>query len=82
MWWDCLWTAVKNKPKKFIVSRIIYEYGEPQWNNTDSWQLKNSGKGNPGIILPTINDTWTDPDVTVDVHSERPATNHLTHGVA
>jgi hypothetical protein len=44
---------------------MIYDYGEPRWNDTDRGKQKNSGKKPcPSATLFTINSTWTDLGVT------------------
>jgi hypothetical protein len=39
-------------------------------------------KTGPSATLTTTNPTWTDADVNLGLHIERPATNCLSHGVA
>jgi hypothetical protein len=59
-----------------FIPQMIYEYGEPQWNDTDNGNPENSEK----ILkttLPAINRTWIDPGL----HGDR-TTNCLNHGMA
>jgi hypothetical protein len=58
---------------------MIYNYGETQWNDIDRINLR---KTCPSAILSTTNPTWTDPGANPGLHSERPVTNHLNHGMA
>jgi hypothetical protein len=46
-----------------FIPQVMYDYGEPQWNDIDRGNLKNSEKTCPSAILPTTNPTWTDPGV-------------------
>jgi hypothetical protein len=60
----------------------LYEYGEPRWNDIDRGKLKASEKTSPSATLSTENPTWTDPAANPGLCGERPASNHLGHGVA
>jgi hypothetical protein len=61
---------------------MIYEYGEPRWNDIDSEKPKNSEKGCSSATLSTTNLTYTDPGANPGLRGDRPATNSLTHGTA
>jgi hypothetical protein len=44
-----------------FIHQIMYEHGEPRWNDTGRKNRKNSGeKSCPSAIMFTINSIWTD----------------------
>jgi hypothetical protein len=54
----CLWTASASGP--IVRPQVIYEHGEPRWNDIDRVKPKNSGKTCPSATLFTTNSTWSD----------------------
>jgi hypothetical protein len=58
---------------------VIYEYGDPQWNDADGVKSKNTEKTSPTTTLST---TRTDPGAKPGLQDERQATNRLNHGTA
>jgi hypothetical protein len=57
---------------------VVYEIGEPWWNDIDRGNQRTRRKTRPSATLSATNPTWTDPDL----HGQRPVTNHLSHGTA
>jgi hypothetical protein len=57
---------------------MIYEYGEPQWND-DRGKPKNLEKTCPSATVSTTNPTWADLDANTGLHGEMLATNHQNH---
>jgi hypothetical protein len=55
---------------------------ESQWNDTGRENQRIQRKSCPNATLSTTNPTWTDKGANLDFHSERPATNRLSHGTA
>jgi hypothetical protein len=53
---------------------MIYEYGEPWWNNIDRGRPKNSEKNLSECHFVHHNPTWTD----LGLHGVRLATNHIS----
>jgi hypothetical protein len=54
---------------------------QPWRNYTDGENQRTWTKNYPCAIL-TINPIWTNPDMNLGLHGERPATNCLSHGTA
>jgi hypothetical protein len=54
---------------------------EHRWNEIDKGKPKYSGETCPNVTLSTTNPTWTDPGSNLGLRGERPATNHLSHGM-
>jgi hypothetical protein len=54
----CLWTVATNI--HFVHSQVIYEYGEPRWNDVDRENRKTQRKTCSSCTLSTTNSTWTD----------------------
>jgi hypothetical protein len=65
-----------------FIPQMIYEYGEPQWNDIDRGKPKNLEKTCPSATVSTTNPTWADLDVNTGLHGEMPATNHQSHFMA
>jgi hypothetical protein len=62
-----------------FIPQTIYEYGEPQLNDTDG---KTPKKTCLNATLPTTNPTWTKLRSKPGLSGERPATNRLSHNMA
>jgi hypothetical protein len=65
-----------------FIPQIIYEYGEPRWNNIDRGTLKNSEKTCPSATLSTKKLVWIDLGANLGLHGQWLATNCLNHGMA
>jgi hypothetical protein len=63
-----------------FIFQVIYEYGEPRWNDINRVKPKNSEKICPSATLFTTNATWTELGANPGLHYERPATNCMSHG--
>jgi hypothetical protein len=61
---------------------MIYESGEPWWNDINRRKPKNLEKDLSQCHLSTTNPTWIDPGANLGVYGVRPVTNHLSHGTA
>jgi hypothetical protein len=59
-------------------AQLIYEYGEPQWNDSDRVRPKNSEK-NLSATLSIKNPTCTDPGTNPGLRGRRPVTDSLSH---
>jgi len=53
----CVRTAVSNGP--IVHSHMIYESGEPRWNDSDRGKPKKSRKFSPRATLFITSPTWT-----------------------
>jgi hypothetical protein len=62
-----------------FISQVIYDYGEPWWNDIDEKTEELKRKTCPSATRSTTNPTWTEPGTNPGVHSERQVTNHLSH---
>jgi hypothetical protein len=60
---------------------MVYEYGEPRWNDIDRGNPKKSGENLVLVSLPTTNLTWTDPGTNSGIRSESQATIRLSYGM-
>jgi hypothetical protein len=60
---------------------MIYEYGEPWWNEIDG-KSEEQRKICPSATLSTINFTWNDPGTNPGLRSERLASNCLSYDMA
>jgi hypothetical protein len=60
---------------------MIYEYGEPWWNDIDRENQINWRETCPIATLSTTDPTWTDLGTDVDLRSDRLATHLLSHGM-
>jgi hypothetical protein len=60
----------------------VLQVMEYQWNETDKGKPTTGRKTCPSVTLFTTNPTWIDPGSNLGLHSERPATNRLSHGTA
>jgi hypothetical protein len=61
---------------------MIYEYGEPRWNDTDG---KNEELGEKSVSVPLCppkKTTWAELVTNLGLCHERPATNCLSYGMA
>jgi hypothetical protein len=65
-----------------FIPRVIYECGEPRWNDIDRGSRITRRKTCPSATLSTTNPTWTDPGANLGFRVKRPATNRLSHGTA
>jgi hypothetical protein len=65
-----------------FILKIMYEYGEPLWNDIDRGNMKNFDKTQSQCYCVTTNTIWNDPDAKTGLRDERPATNPLNHGKA
>jgi hypothetical protein len=65
-----------------FLLRWYSEYGQPQWNDIDRENGRTQEKTCPSATLFTTNPTWADPGTNPGLHSERPRTNCLSHGMA
>jgi hypothetical protein len=62
---------------------MIYKYGQPWWNDTDSEKQKNSELNlSQCHFVHHTNLTWTDQGMNVGLQGERPVTNCTSHGTA
>jgi hypothetical protein len=57
--------------------QMIYEFGEPRWNDTDRENRRTRRKTCLSTTLPTTNPTWTDLGANPSLRGQRPATDHL-----
>jgi hypothetical protein len=65
-----------------FIPWVIYEYGEPWWNDSDRGNPKNLEKKPVTVPLcPPQIAHGTDPGVNMGLCSERPAAYHLSHGM-
>jgi hypothetical protein len=58
------WNSVSEPPSPaglLFIRQMIYEYGEPQWHDTDRGNRRTRRKTCPSATLSTTNPTWTDP---------------------
>ena len=55
---------------------------EHWWSDTDKKKYNTLRKTCTNATLTTINPTWSGLGLNPDLHSDRPATNSLTHGTA
>jgi hypothetical protein len=60
---------------------MIYEYGEPQWEDTDRGKPKNLDKKRLSANLSNTNSTWSDLGINPGLCNERAVTNHLSHAM-
>jgi hypothetical protein len=65
-----------------FVPQTIYDYGEPEWNDTNRVKPKNSEKSLFQSTLSTANPTWTDLGANTGLSCGEPATNRLSHVTA
>jgi hypothetical protein len=65
-----------------FIPQMIYENGEPQWNNIDRVKPSNLKKNLSHYTLSNTNPTRIDPGTSMDLCGERPVTNHLSHSMA
>jgi hypothetical protein len=61
---------------------MIYEYGEPQWNDSDGTTKELKRETCSSATLSITNPTWTDLGVNPGLHSERQVTDCLSRGMA
>jgi hypothetical protein len=73
MAWDYV-SELRPPTSLLLIPQIIYEYGQPRWNDIDRIKPKNSA------TLYTANPIWTDPGANPGLRGE--TTNHLSHGTA
>jgi hypothetical protein len=59
---------------------MIYEYGEPLWDDTDRDNPKSSDKHQSQCHFVHHNPTWTVPSANPGLRGERPENNSLIHG--
>jgi hypothetical protein len=65
-----------------FIPWVIYEDGEPWWNDSDRGNPKNLEKKPITVPLcPPQIAHGTDPGVNMGLCSERPASYHLSHGM-
>jgi hypothetical protein len=65
------------------MPQVIYEHGEPRWNDTDRGKTDELGeKYVPSATLSTTNRSWTDPGANPCLRGEIPVTNRLSHSTA
>jgi hypothetical protein len=62
--------------------QVMYEYGEPRWNDVDRGSRRTRRRTFPHATLFTTNRTRTDPVANPGLRGDRPATNHLRHSTA
>jgi hypothetical protein len=62
-----------------FIPQVIYEHGEPWWNDTDKGQQKNTEKNLSKCHF--FHQTFH-PNANPDLRGERPGTNRLSHGTA
>jgi len=67
--------------RPIVHPHMIYEYGEPRWNDTERENGRTRRKACPCVTLSTTKFTWTDPDANPGFRGERPATS-LSNGTA
>jgi hypothetical protein len=65
-----------------FIPQIIYEFGEPLWNDIDRGNPKNSEKGCPNATLSTTNPARINQGANPGLFSERLAINLLSQGTA
>jgi hypothetical protein len=81
MEWDYIFELLLPLGLLFI-SQVVYEYGV-WWNDIEILTRENQRtwrQTNLSATLSTTNPTWADQGMNQGLHSERPATNLLSHG--
>jgi hypothetical protein len=61
-----------------FIKQIIYEYGQPWWNDIDKGKSKNCPSANSSTTNPARND----PGAKTGLRIKRLATNRLSYGTA
>jgi hypothetical protein len=64
------------------MTQIIYQNGEPRWNETDRKNRRTQRKTRIIATLSTTTPTWNDEGANLGFRGERPATNRLSHSTA
>jgi hypothetical protein len=59
-----------------FIPQMIYEYGEPRWNNIDRDNRRTRRKTCPIASLSTTKPIWNDPGSNPGLRFERPSTRH------
>jgi hypothetical protein len=77
MGWDCV-SELRPPTGIFFIIQMIYQYGQPQWNDIDSENKKTPINTYQIATLSTTNSTWT----YLGLRGERSETNPLSHGTA
>jgi hypothetical protein len=77
--WDYV-SELRTPAGLLFILLMIYEYGQPRWNDTDSGKPKNSEKMLSQCYFVTANPTRTNRGANPGHRGERPATNRLSHG--
>jgi hypothetical protein len=65
-----------------VIPKVIYEHGEPRWNDIDRGSITARRKTCPSATLSTTNSTWTDQGANSGLSCELSATNRLSHSTA
>jgi hypothetical protein len=64
-----------------FIPQVIYEYGEPRWNDINGKTKELGGKTSSHCHF-VDHKSHIDPGTNPSFHGERPATNCLSHGMA
>jgi hypothetical protein len=64
----------------FFIPQVIYEYGEPRWNDIEGDSRRARRKYSSSATLSTTNITWTDPSANTGFSGERQVPNRLRYG--
>jgi hypothetical protein len=64
------------------VSQMIYEWIWSRGGMMTRENRRTRGKTCPNATLSITNPTWTDLDMNPSLRGEKPATNHLSYGIA
>jgi hypothetical protein len=79
---SCRWGGAMSLNWPLLIPHIMYEYGEPGWNDIDMLESKNSERTCPNATLSTTNPTWITPGANPGLRNKRQATNRLSYGTA
>jgi hypothetical protein len=80
MGWDCLW--LRPPTGLLFIAQVIYEYGEPWWNDIHRGHRRTRTGTCPSATFSTTNPTWNDPVANPGLRGGSPATNRLSHGTS
>jgi hypothetical protein len=64
-----------------FIPLVIYEHGDPWWNDIDRGNRRTQRKICPSATLSTTDPTWIDMGVNLGFWGERPAITCLNHGM-
>jgi hypothetical protein len=80
-WGETLYVSELRPPKgQLFIPQMIYESGQPEWNDTGMQNRRTRGKTCPSATVSNTNPTWTEPGANRGLRAQGPATNRPNHG--